>query len=125
MNPFQTAKTINQQLTPQQIQAEIEKNPIVRLQMSDKELINDLSRNPDPKQAEMLMERKMRSIGMNDKEIIVVLMCDVYKYPVEKALQETGLDKEQLDQIYDNGINKINSALKGNGMLSNVKNVFK
>lgn len=126
-NPFakiDPVKMLNPNIDQNMLKQEIETNPIIKLQMSDQSMIAELTRNPDPKQAEMLIERKMRAIGMTDKEIVVVMMRDGHKYPLQRALSETGLSEYELNDMYDSAVAKINAVLGGGGLVANAKNIF-
>jgi predicted DNA-binding protein (UPF0251 family) len=104
---------------------EIGTNPLIKLQMSDSNLLNTLRLNPDPKLAETLIEKKLKDVGLDAKEIAVLFIRDGLKYPLEKAMQETGLQQDQLDQIYDAAAQKVNNFLTGsNGIVGNLKATF-
>lgn len=104
---------------------ELQTNPLLKLQMADQNMLRTLTTNPDPKLAEMLIENKLKQVGLTDKEIAIVYIRDGLKYTQEKAMQETGLSQIDLDGQYDTAAAKINNYLNGNaGILGNLKATF-
>lgn len=107
------------------INHELQTNLLIRLQMSDQNMVKTLTLNPDPKLAETLIEKKLKTIGLNEKEIAILFLKDGLKYPLEKALAETGLSQTQLDSYYDSASMKVTNFLEGKtGIIGNLKSKF-
>lgn len=105
-------------------QHEIQTNPLVRLQMTDPNLITEMMKTQDPKNAEVLMKKKLEQIGLDEKEIAIIFMSHGEKYPLQKAMSATGLSESELNTFYDSAMVKISNAINGNGFMDNLKALF-
>ena len=104
---------------------EMQSNPLLKLQAADQNMMKTLNMNPDPKLAEMLIENKLKQVGLNDKEIAIIFIRDGLKYTQDQAMNATGLNQQDLDNQYDTAVAKINNYLNGNGgIMSNLKATF-
>ena len=119
-----------QNIDPQKMMQEIQTNPLLKLQMADPVMMAELTKNPDQKQAEILMEKKLKSIGLTDQEIAIVLMSHGLKLTIDQVKKETGLEQADIDKYYDGGMEKINRTLNvfspgpPNTVLDRVKTLF-
>lgn len=113
---------MNQQALLQEAQSNI----LIKLLLSDANMKNQLMLNQSPQLAEDLMHKKLKSIGLNDKEVGVIIMRDGLKYDAQKAMAESGLTKDQLDAISDTAQSKITNFLNGGSvsLSSNIRALF-
>lgn len=74
------------------------------------------------------MEKKLRSIGLDDREIALVLLKDGMKYSMEQAKEATGLSDDVVNKLYDSGLAKIQRTLgiaeEPKSVLGNLKGLF-
>ena len=100
-------------MNQQALVTEMQNNILVRLQMTDPQLINQLKVNPTAQYAEELMQQKLKGIGLTDKEIAIIFMRDGMKLPLASAMRETGLPQEELDKLYDSAEAKVLNFMNG------------
>lgn len=109
-------------------QLEAQENILVKLMKTDQHMCQLLTTSRDETLAETLIQKKLKDIGLSEKEIAVLLMAQGMNMTPQQAMSRTGLSQTELDIIHDQAVYKVNDfidRLTGKTSIGNIFDVFK